>query len=260
MPNSIYTLHELVANKPLMEQLDNQPDTNEPQGTSSSEVQSNHVQEVGHHIDEPQITGTPMKDVKDNQAIVEYDPVLSVDNVAYVVDVATQNTGVGLQTHSLIPVENVAYEAEASRSTDNQQISTDIQVSLFDIPDHIHSDSADDTVSASDVLLNSQVSVLDLNFNNENYINRPDYNLGDLSLLNEIRNIPEIIPEQPTGKNESRMEVCKTDVDLLLEKVSRPTDHEYTLARPKEFPFKNTSFPGDGDEDVLPYPKAETEN
>ena len=46
MPNSIYTLHELVANQPLMEQLDNQPDTNEPQGTSSSEVQSNHVQEV----------------------------------------------------------------------------------------------------------------------------------------------------------------------------------------------------------------------
>ena len=79
-----------------------------------------------------------------------------------------------------------------------------------------------------------------------------------MSLLNEIRNISEIIPEQPTGKNEneSGMAVCNTDVDLLLEKISRPTDHEYTLARPKEFPFKNTSFPGDGDEDVFPYPKV----
>ena len=88
-----------------------------------------------------------MKDVKDNQAIVENDPVLSVDNVAYVVDVATENTGVGLQTHSLIPVENVAYEAEASRSTDNQQISTDIQVSLFDIYQTISTVTVQTTLS-----------------------------------------------------------------------------------------------------------------
>ena len=47
MPNSICSMHEFVANQPLMKQLDNQPDTNEPKGTSSSDVQSSHVQDVG---------------------------------------------------------------------------------------------------------------------------------------------------------------------------------------------------------------------
>ena len=90
-----------------------------------------------------------------------------------------------------------------------------------------------------------------------------DYSMGDVDIgsLVDIQNVEEILPESEISFSRKQDTCNITDVEKLLEKVTKEhndQDQSYVLAKPStnSFPFKNSSYPGDGDNDVLPYPES----